>query len=201
MNSDIPEIDMSFIDAGFYSRLPLYAFEQYLKKGIGAYFFTETADMNRNEDIIEDFIEYVPLNEKTAHTFPVKALRMLSNYDPCKELIFITESKDGTIDVCRLGRNVLPITPIEAYRRFNKNSGKGRFIPGELLSLKKGIDDIPKGHYLFLGRRGANMELATISDGYVLKQKKGSTTVKVHSDFEEMFKSRGWIGRLSEGKK
>lgn len=194
MNSEPPDIDMSFIDEGFYTRLPLMAFEQYLRKGIGAYIFTETADMDRNEDLIEDFIEYIPLNKKTAHRFPVKALEMITKYDPRKELIFITEEKDGKVDVCRMGKQILPITPIEAYREFYKANGKGRFVPGELLLLKKAIDDIPKGHYVFLKRTGVFMELAAVSDGHVSKRRK---IVKVHSDFEDMFRGRGWIGRLN----
>jgi hypothetical protein len=201
MNSDIPEIDMSFIDEGFYTRLPVMAFDQYLRKGIGAYFFTETPDMDRNEDLIEDFIEYIPLNATTAHRFPVKALEMITKYDPRKELVFITEYKDGKIDVCRMGKRVLPILPIDAYREFNKNNGKGRFIPGDLLILRKAIDDIPAGHYMFLGRKGATMELAAVSDGHVSNVSKRRNIVKVHSDFEDMFRCRGWIGRLSDGKK
>lgn len=185
---EIPEVDLSFIDAGFYPRTAVAGFDWYLKKGIGAFFFTDTPDLDTKDALIEEHIEYIPLTKKTAHKFPVKALRMVGKYNPKKEVIFVSEYKDGTIEVRTMGENILTITPIDAYREMNIARGKGRFISGELLILKKPFDNIPKGHYIFLNRTGAFMELTALRNG---RTRKGD--IKVHSDFEENFRGTGEI--------
>ena len=188
---DIPEVDLSFINEGFYTRIAVSAFEQFLKHGVGAYFFKETADIDYKRDLIEDYIRYIPLTKKTAVKYPVKALIMVVKYDPKVELIFVSQYKDGKVEVRKMGNNVLPIRPIDAFREWSAANGKGRFIQGELLRLKKPIGDIQAGHYVFVKRAGVSMELRALINGRICKK-----VVRVHSDFEEWFKGSGGIVRV-----
>ena len=194
-HDDITELNLE--NAAFYIRVGAIVFEKYLEHGRGALFFSETPAISYEDDFIEDFLSYVPLNEKTVYRFPIQAIKLVAKYDPGKEIIFIVEFKDGTVSVRKWGANVLHISPLDLYRDLAADFA--RFMPGDVIAVKKTSGEVKKGHYVFRGFAGPYLEVIPLPEfraGRYYRSGGEGGIIRVHSDYTELFRRTGDFIRL-----
>ena len=181
-----PMTSLSSIGYEFWYRLASFAFDSYLKHGIGVCILKEQPGVETKDAALK-YLAYDPDNPDF-DALPIETMEILDEYDPMTEVVLAIIDKDDKALVMQLSTLTLGVRPIQAYRRNQRKKRSGRWIPGELLSLKKDLPEIPRGQYVFLRRVGAMMELSPASiDPETDEICRTETVLKCHSDFEDCF--------------
>ena len=147
----------------FYRQVATYAYSEFMRNGVGAVAITEGHFQVFGDGHIEAMLLYVPYTDDSQF-LPPEASEQVDQYDPEREcvLAILDANEKGTCVTLTAER--LGSLPKTLFEEAIKTQQHVPIVPGTVVKLRNGPDDIEPGFFVFLGEQKSVMVLARVGE-------------------------------------
>ena len=143
----------------FYRQVATYAYSEFMRKGVGAVVIAEGHFQVFGDGQIEAVLLYVPYTDDS-EILPPEAEQQIDAYNPDRECVLALADGNGEGSCLTLTANQMGSSPKTLFEEAIRNQQHVPIVPGTVVKLCNGPDDIEPGFFVFLGEQKSEMVIS-----------------------------------------